>query len=84
MMSLRTRLIVAAVFSGGLFGGWASAQTFKAPQPLDSPVVLSGPDVGFRVEGKRGTAAVGRLMVRIDGQWREAEFATGPAKLMTQ
>jgi hypothetical protein len=82
-MSLRIRLVVTAVFLAGLLGGWASAQTFKATQPLDSPVVLSGPDVGFRVEARRGTTPVGRLMVRIDGQWREAESASGPAKLGT-
>lgn len=82
-MSLRTRIIVGTVFLGGLLGGWASAQTFKATQPLDAPVVLSGPDLGFRVEARRGTAPVGRLMVRIDGQWREAEFAAGTAKVGT-
>jgi hypothetical protein len=38
-------------------------------------VVLSGPDVGFRIEERRGEAVYGRLVVRIDGQWREVNLS---------
>jgi hypothetical protein len=83
-MTRKACFIVAAVFSGGLLSGWASAQTFRPSQRIDPPVVLSGSDVGFRVEARRGSTPIGHLVVRIDGQWRDADFPSGPSKLGTQ
>ena len=59
----------------------ASALTFAQPR-LESAPILSGSDIGFRVEGQKRGAPVGTLMVRIDGQWVEAGWATKamPAK----
>lgn len=34
--------------------------------------ILSGSDLGFRVERMEGNRAVGTLMVKINGQWIEA------------
>lgn len=48
------------------------------PEP---PVVLSGTDLGFRVEGPRDGDRVGRLVVRIDGQWVEAASAPAVVRL---
>lgn len=39
------------------------------------PYVLSGPDVGFRIERMRSDTPVGRIVVRIDGKWVDAELA---------
>jgi hypothetical protein len=33
------------------------------------------------MEGRRGSAAVGRLVVRIDGQWVDAVEKMGPTQL---
>jgi hypothetical protein len=62
-----TSLIVAA--------GVASALTLG--QTRDSEArILSGPDIGFRVEGKNSSGdPIGSLMVRIDGKWVAAGFA---------
>ena len=53
---------------------WGHAQAFVQPTPVESPVVLSGPDIGFRMIARKGEKPVGRLVVRIDGEWREVEF----------
>lgn len=56
---------------------WATAQSV-AIQPV-TPTVLSAGDLGFRVEGHRGGKPVGTLVVKINGQWVEAELASpGP------
>lgn len=70
-MSVRTRLglIVLWVSSLVAVSMWASAQSRQVIP--ESPVVLSGSDLGFRVEGPQGSARVGRLVVRVDGQWGE-------------
>lgn len=51
----------------------------RAPQPSD--VVLSGADIGFRLEGRKGDAVVGRLVVRVNGEWREVAANYGAKPL---
>ena len=56
-MRLDLRLAMVGVFFALLLGvaAWSRAQTAVAPNPV-SPVVLAGPDIGFRMTGvKRGT-----------------------------
>ena len=45
-----------------------------APE-LQAPAVIAGNDIGFRVESHKGNTPVGRLVVRINGQWVEAQFS---------
>ena len=39
----------------------------------DATAVISGGDIGFRPEGWNGKARTGTWMVRIDGEWVEAQ-----------
>jgi hypothetical protein len=76
--------VVVAVFLAGM---WAHAQTRRtitqsgtiiiAPPPS---TIIAGADLGFRVEGHKGDTPLGRLVVRINGQWVEVEdaFVTKP------
>jgi hypothetical protein len=80
MMSQRIRLaavVVLAVLGAGI---WVSAQIFTPPR-ADQGVTLSGNDLGFRIEERRGDTVVGRLMVRVDGKWVDAEFGGGVRRL---
>ena len=61
---------------------WASAQgtqppgrTGPTPMDLVAPTVISGSDLGFRIEGNKGSRPVGRLVVRIEGRWVEASIS---------
>jgi hypothetical protein len=55
--------------------GIASALTFAQTRQGDARI-LSGADIGFRVDGKNASGdPVGTLMIRIDGKWVEAGFA---------
>lgn len=67
-------IVVALAYAGGRTAG-------QAPLRPLSPTVLSGDDVGFRVEAEQGGVAVGRLVVRIDGKWVEAELRGGVRRL---
>jgi hypothetical protein len=40
---------------------------------LNSPTVLSGDDVGFRLERVRDGVPIGRVVIRVDGRWVEPE-----------
>ena len=52
---------------------WVTAQVVEVkPVP---PRVMTGADVGFRVEGIRGNTPVGTLVVRVNGEWVETEIA---------
>jgi len=60
---------------------WGGAQPAVAARPVVPPVVLAGPDVGFRMTGVKGDTPVGQLVVRVKGEWRVVEFGTGPVAL---
>jgi len=51
---------------------WMTAQVV-AVKPVP-PRVMTGSDVGFRVEGIRGSTPVGTLVVKVNGEWVEADF----------
>lgn len=58
---------------------WATAQLVRV-DPV-TPTVMTGGDVGFRVEGLRAGQPVGVIVVKVNGQWVEAAFGESPARL---
>jgi len=76
-MGLRMRLAAVVVFFVVLIGlaTWGRAQPAVAPRAMASPVVLAGPDIGFRMTAAKGDVPVGQLVVRIKGEWKVVEFA---------
>ena len=65
------RIVFAAVVASFLMGtGWVAGQQTTQYQVPIEPYILSGPDIGFRVEGKAREGVVGTLMVRLkSGEW---------------
>ena len=76
-MKVMSRVVVGTVLVLMLTAVWAVAQSrTQAPQYRTVPMeVLSGENIGFRIEARRGEAAVGKLVVRIDGKWVVTEFS---------
>jgi hypothetical protein len=48
-----------------------SGALLAQPQSSTDPVVLSGPDVGFRLDSYERGKPVGTLVVRLNGRWVE-------------
>ena len=71
-MNRRGWLIVVVAVVLAFVGGWASAQPTWPATPV-TPVVISGPNVGFRVEGYSGDVAVGRLVIQVNGKWFDTD-----------
>ena len=72
-MSSPTRIAVVVLWLSSLLavGTLASGQLYGF-DPLANPYVLSGGDMGFRVEGVIKDTPAGRLVIRgMDGQWVE-------------
>jgi hypothetical protein len=47
-----------------------------------TPVVLAGPDIGFRMTGLKGDTPVGQLVVRTkSGEWKAVEFGASSLPL---
>ena len=65
-------IVVLALTFGA--GRWAYGQAPQSPPPDPAARVISGNDVGFRVD-RQETERLGRLtgtwVVRINGQWME-------------
>ena len=77
-MTIKTRGVVALLWIASLVmaGAIAAAQTRR-----EAAAVISGSDLGFRPEGWNGKARTGTWLVRINGEWVEAQgaFKTVPA-----
>ena len=78
---MRQRIVIIAfaaviLIAGGL---WARAQV--QPPTTPAPTIISGGDVGFRVERWEGDTPVGRWVVRSKGQWVEPRTTMGPRRL---
>ena len=81
-MPIRNRIAILVGSVIFVVAGWATAQTLR---PQSQPTVLSGGDVGFRIESYDGSTPVGKLVVKIDGQWVEVLLSgTGVKKLTTK
>jgi hypothetical protein len=78
-MKSRRLLSLLVIVLAAMAATWTYAQSLRV-DPV-TPTVLSGPDFGFRVEGNRGGTPIGALVVKMNGQWVEAEIGTvGQAK----
>jgi hypothetical protein len=69
-MSWRTRINLVVVWIVSLIAvaAWGRAQT-PPEQKLPTPIMISGNDLAYRLDGLRGTTPQGRLLMRIDGRW---------------
>jgi hypothetical protein len=74
-MRRRVLVVVTGILLAG--GGWVAGQQTQPTQPMQptpvDPTILSGADIGFRVESKTREGVMGTLMVRLkNGTWVEA------------
>ena len=78
-MNTTSRFMVALLWlvSLAVTGAVVAAQTSRR----EPAAVISGNDIGFRPEGWNGKARTGTWLVRINGEWVEAQgaFKTVPA-----
>jgi len=54
----------------------------RAQSPAQRGTIISGSDLGFRVERQQSNRVMGTFVVRINGEWIVAEPAPG-AKALT-
>ena len=72
-MNARSRVVVALLWLISLVvtGAVVAAQSSRR----DPAAVISGNDLGFRPEGWNGKARTGTWLVRVNGEWVEAQSA---------
>jgi hypothetical protein len=79
-MSLRNWLIIGVVWVASLIGvavsvsAQAQAREYRR---LPEPRVLSGADVGFRVDGMYGEVPTGTIVIRVNDRWVDARLGGG-------
>jgi hypothetical protein len=66
--TLLALLVVTVAFVAG------RSTTYAQISPSQRPVI-SGNDIGFRVDRRKGDTPVGVLVVRVNGEWLEPEFS---------
>jgi hypothetical protein len=81
-MSFRRPIAVVVVLVATLIiaGVWLRAQgRGVGPGPssdliTESPTVVSGENIGFRLERTQDGIAIGTLVVRVDGRWVDTDL----------
>jgi hypothetical protein len=68
----RSILLVLWIVSLVCAAEWGARAQETPPQP---GIVLSGPDVGFRVDGQTNGKPYGAFVVRMNGKWAEVGAA---------
>jgi hypothetical protein len=82
MTCKRIALIIVWALSLIIVGAFAHAQTPAQRGNTPPPTIISGSDLGFRVARQQGNRVTGTFVVRINGDWLDAEPAAG-AKALT-
>jgi hypothetical protein len=87
-------LVLTLTFAAGAALPYAQTQSKRSPIHFGTnlrgaaaqaaPVILSGPDLGFRVDSQKEKSVVGRFVVRINGQWLDVETGFAPKVLTTE
>ena len=73
-MSISRRAVLASVL-GASAGGAAVAAEIVATGQSNEARVLSGSDLGFRIDGTaRDGTPIGTFVVRVDGKWVSPQF----------
>ena len=67
-MSLRKRLVIGAIWVGSLTVAALVGRAQVFPIEPVPPFVVSGADIGFRVEGQQGETPVGHVVIRKDAK----------------
>ena len=84
-MAHGVRLVGVALILGTTLaaGRWTQAQAMLPPpaQSQGQPTVISGNDLGFRVDGRKGDTPIGTLVARVNGQWVEVGFSVAISRL---
>jgi len=85
-MTLRFWSVVAVAWVVSLLavGSWASAQASRQWSPVSEPAVVSGENLGLRVEWMHGNVPTGTLVVRVKGVWMEAQIGKPPIDRVIQ
>ena len=76
----RIALIIGWAISLIIVGVFAHAQT-PAQRGGTAPTIITGSDLGFRVARQQGNRVSGTFVVRINGEWLDAEPAAGAKAL---
>ena len=72
---LLTLIIAIAILSSLATRKLATGQ-ITAIRPIE-PRVMSGENIGFRVDSLRGSTPLGRLVIKVNGQWVETDIGPG-------
>jgi len=67
-MSVTSRWVVALLWLASLVAVVAAAQTRR-----EAGAVIAGDNIGFRPEGWNGKARTGTFVVKVNGEWVEAQ-----------
>jgi hypothetical protein len=77
-MGSSRRMVLTSLLGAGVGGAAVASEARQNNEPR----VLSGSDLGFRVDGTaKDGAPIGALVVRVDGKWVAPQFQSGMRRI---
>jgi hypothetical protein len=74
MSAHQKRIVVIALWLLSIVAVGTLVHAQLRSVPTGPTTVLSGADIGFQTTDSGGKTVVGKLVVRVNGQWKDAEF----------
>jgi hypothetical protein len=69
---------LAAVAAARDRAGQSAPDARAQALPVPDPRIVTGGDIGFRIEGWQGRTPTGTLVIRVNGQWVEPAASKRP------
>jgi len=80
-MAKRAIWKLALAWTLSLFVVATAARLLSAQTTSTDKRIVSGPDLGFRVDSDRGGVPTGHFVVRVNGNWVEVKETVGVSRL---
>jgi len=71
---MKIRILVAVLWMISLVGSVAITAHAQRTVRGKEPEIVSGPDLGFRIDRYNGSTPVGELVVKHEDQWVAVQF----------
>jgi len=80
-MSIRIAVIVGVFWLISLISVATAREQAVQVVPLD-PKILSGGDIGFRIDSMHGNVPIGTFVIRLNGKWVEPRSTTKAMRVL--
>ena len=80
-MSARAAIILGVLWCASLVAVASAREQSVQVVPLE-PKIISGGDIGFRIDSMQGNVPIGTFVIRLNGKWVEPRSTMKPMRVL--